>query len=98
MRAVFGLVALLMTIAVPLVTPATPTPSGPEAPAPASATATTAGEDVYIVVTNGIAKDLTSQDYVQFLSSEQTMKDATVPTATVRAPCRPSRQEDQRDP
>jgi hypothetical protein len=30
-----------------------------------------------IVVTNGIAKDLTSQDYVAFLGSTQTMRDAT---------------------
>jgi hypothetical protein len=30
-----------------------------------------------IVVTNGIAKDLTSQDYVAFLGASQTMRDAT---------------------
>jgi enediyne biosynthesis protein E4 len=30
-----------------------------------------------IVVTNGIAKDLTSQDYVAFLGTTQTMRDAT---------------------
>ena len=30
-----------------------------------------------IVVTNGIAKDLTSQDYVAFLGTSQTMRDAT---------------------
>jgi enediyne biosynthesis protein E4 len=38
-----------------------------------------------IVVTNGIAKDLTSQDYVAFLGLSQTMKDATRRTAAARA-------------
>jgi subtilisin family serine protease len=47
-RAVFGLVALVMTIAVPLATPA-PAPSHTPAPAPAPSTS----DSVYIVVTTG---------------------------------------------